>query len=235
MIHASKRVQNSTKADWRESYVPMVLSALNDDWLPSHQGLRSAYRRRAVVVLVKRIQQVEAAAAKNRYKVATSQSRDVRIATLIPTPEWERLQPKLDRFLMRYHASPRIQLVPVTKPGVRKGTTFWGLTWEAAQPQTRFWYEVRLLDAVFQIARNGGINSLRPCDQCQRWKYARRPAIDRFCSAECRELFHRTNEADKARRREWARENYQSRKAIEVGSTKAANQRKRRNTRRKSK
>jgi hypothetical protein len=212
----------------------MVLGALNGD---SHHGQRAmlgAYRRRAVIVLIKRIQQVEAAAANIRFELWTSPSQRGGIATLRATPEWEKLQPKLERFLMRYHASPRIRLHPVLKPGVQAKTPFWGLTWEA-QPGTRFWYEVRLLDAVFQIARNGGINALRQCDQCQRWKYARRPAKDRFCSPECRELFHRTNEADKARRRNWARENYQTRKTLEAGSTKAANQRKIRNTGRKSK
>jgi hypothetical protein len=112
---------------------------------------------------------------------------------------------------------------------------FWGQTWESARPGDRFWYEVRLLDAVFQVARNGAINALRQCDQCQRWKFARRPAKDRFCSPECRERFHRTNEADKARRRKWARENYQTRKTLEAGSTKAANQHKIRNTGRKDK
>lgn len=235
MIHASNRVQNSIQADWLSSHVPALLGALNGDSSVA-KNIRGAYRRRAVIVLVRRIQQVEAAAAKNRYELSTSvEARDFRVARLVPTPEWEKSQTRLDRFLMRYHASPRIQLHPVLKPGVHEGTQFWGQTWVATPRGTRFWYEVTLLDTVFQIARNGGIKALRQCAQCQRWKYSRRPAMDRFCTAECRELFHRTNEADKARRRKWSRDNYQTRKTLEAGSTKTANQRTIRNTGRKSK
>jgi hypothetical protein len=222
MLHASKHVQISTEANWLESHVPSVLQALNDDWHPNEKVLRYAYRHRMLILLIRRIQQVEAAAGDFGLRFERLERRDVRIAHRIASPEYWKLQEKLDRFLLRFEASPRMQLVPAMKPGVREGTVFWGLSWIAARQQVRYWYEMRLLNAVVEIAKNGGIKALRQCEHCQKWLFARRPAIDRFCTSECRELFHRTNEADRKRRRDWARENYQSRKELELGSRKKA-------------
>jgi len=222
MIHASNRVQISVQSDWLESHVSLVLSALNGDWGGNDKSVRSAYRCRTLILLIKRIQQIETAAGDIGIKFARLQRGDVRVAKLIASPEFVKLQSKLDRFLLRFRASPRIQLHPVLKPGVRETTMFWGLSWVAPYSATRFWYEVPLLNEIVQIAKHGRINALRQCKQCQRWMFARRSAIDSFCSPECRDLYHRTNEADRIRRRNWARTNYQSHKELELGSRKAA-------------
>jgi hypothetical protein len=74
---------------------------------------------------------------------------------------------------------------------------------------------------VVGILQAGKISSLRQCEQCKTWLFARFPH-QRFCSEECKDQFHAMNEADKARRREWARANYQARKELELGSRKAA-------------
>lgn len=70
------------------------------------------------------------------------------------------------------------------------------------------------------LAREGLIDRVRRCPIDRRWFYARTKE-SRFCCSECRNLFHQSDPKDKERRRIWARENYQSRKELEVGSRKA--------------
>jgi hypothetical protein len=84
------------------------------------------------------------------------------------------------------------------------------------------------------LAREGLIDRVRRCKIDRRWFYARTKE-SRFCSSKCRNMFHQLDPRDKERRRKWARENYQTRKTPEAGSTKAANQRTIRNSGRKSK
>ena len=84
------------------------------------------------------------------------------------------------------------------------------------------------------LAQEGRIHKLRKCQQCTRWIFAKFPH-SRFCSEDCKDTFHRENPDEKERRRNWAKNNYQTRKTLEAGSTKAANQPKIRNTGGKSK
>jgi hypothetical protein len=222
MIHASKRVQVFVEEETLESHIEQVLCALNDAWGSGNERIRSGYRRRALVVLIKLIQQMEAVAGNIGSLLARIQRGDFRAAEEIGTPELLKIHGRLSRFLSRFGASPRMQLQPALGSGVRPGTVYWQLSWVPLGGEGRFWYEVPLLLEIVQVARSGSINALRQCDQCQRWMFARRPAIDRFCKSECRDLFHRTNESDKTRRRDWARENYQTRKELEIGSRKTA-------------
>lgn len=73
----------------------------------------------------------------------------------------------------------------------------------------------------FDAKAAGLLKKLRVCQKCGKWLYARFPH-QRFCSTTCKDNFHAFNEADKKRRREWARANYQTRKELELGSRKAA-------------
>ena len=67
--------------------------------------------------------------------------------------------------------------------------------------------ELYIVLQIIEIARAGRISAFKQCDDCQTWYFAKF-SHQRFCSADCKEHFHRSNEADKKRRREWARKNY---------------------------
>jgi hypothetical protein len=94
--------------------------------------------------------------------------------------------------------------------------------------------ELPLVLTAIRLAEQGLIERVRRCPIDRRWFYARTKE-SRFCSSNCRNIFHQRDPKDKERRRKWARENYQTRKTLEAGSTKAANQRIIRNSGRKSK
>jgi len=226
MVTASKRVQFLVGEDSLENHVGAVLRSLNGEWGSGNEEVASAYRRRALIVLIRRIQQVEATARDFGSKFTRVHQGDFRAAEEIGSPVFLKYQSRLDRFLSRFAARPHIQLQPVMDSGGQSAKVFWELSWMALR-ESRFWYEPSLLNEVIQVAKSGSINALRQCDQCLRWMFARRPVIDRFCTPSCRDLFHRTNESDKKRRRDWARQNYQSRKELQLGSRKAAARKKR--------
>jgi hypothetical protein len=94
--------------------------------------------------------------------------------------------------------------------------------------------ELPLVLTAIRLAEQGLIERVRRCPIDRRWFYARTKE-SRFCSSNCRNIFHQRDPKDKERRRKWARENYQTRKTLEAGSTKAANQRIKLNLGRKSK
>jgi hypothetical protein len=94
--------------------------------------------------------------------------------------------------------------------------------------------ELPLVLTAIRLAEQGLIDRVRRCPIDRRWFYARTKE-SRFCSSKCRNVFHQLDPKDKERRRKWARENYQTRKTLEAGSTKAANQRTIRNSGRKRK
>jgi hypothetical protein len=89
--------------------------------------------------------------------------------------------------------------------------------------------ELPLVLTAIRLAEQGLIERVRRCPIDRRWFYARTKE-SRFCSSKCRNVFHQRDPKDKERRRKWARENYQTRKTLEAGSTKAANQRRIRNS-----
>ena len=75
-------------------------------------------------------------------------------------------------------------------------TNSWGLYYDDANA---------MLDLA-DLAEDGLIPRLRKCG-CGRWLYAKFEH-QRFCSAKCREKAFRSDPAEKAKRREWARRNY---------------------------
>lgn len=142
----------------------------------------------------------------------------------------------VNRILRQYQAVPHIRPPsPVHDSGIRLE---WRPTGDSAahRKQTRGDAHTELSAALIAIglAQDGRIHSLRQCQNCARWFFAKF-SHSRFCTEDCKNTFHREDPVEKERRRNWARDNYQLRKTLEAGSTKAANQRKIRNAGRKSK
>jgi hypothetical protein len=119
-------------------------------------------------------------------------------------PDVMRRYTAINRFLRRYVAVPIILPDYFSDPNPKlRG---WELTWGRkghAMPFT----ELRLIRTIADIASAHRISSLKQCAHCRRWLFARF-SHQRFCSDACKESFHRTNDADKKRRSEWARKNY---------------------------
>lgn len=138
---------------------------------------------RALLVMVKRLQTIEAAASKGGHT--------------IPEESLMRLYRSINRFLSHYKAQPFI--LPLSS------AEQWEFWWSPLVPMKSL--ELDLVLLTIEIAQAKRISSLKQCEQCRNWLFARFPH-QRFCKEICKEHFHRFNEADKKRRREWARHNY---------------------------
>lgn len=185
--------------DHPEDGVRLVIRAMNG-LLPENESVDP----RAIQLLVKRFQ----AHGNNpaSQKVSTDDLEDA----------LERTENSINRFLARYYAQPEVRWEPLSQTG-KWG---WDLKW-LPNPRGDGFLELLAVLEIIKIAQAGRISSLKQCEQCHRWLLVRF-LHQRFCSPECKERFHATNEADKKRRRDWARANYQSRKELELGSRKAA-------------
>jgi len=119
---------------------------------------------------------------------------------------------RINKVLQQYHARPLLRGDRRRKDGFR-------LEWQSNEGDD---LELLAVLRAVELAQGGRIASLKECSNpdCKRWLFARF-AHQRFCSEACKELFHSTDEADKERRRNWARDNYKSRKELELGSRKA--------------
>ncbi|MGB8030272.1 MAG: hypothetical protein WCF30_11465 [Terracidiphilus sp.] len=126
----------------------------------------------------------------------------------------------VNRLLRRFTATPMILPGYLSDPD--SAARGWSLSWCRTGRTRQPFREVVLVFTIEAIASAGRISSLKQCAHCRKWLYARFPH-QRFCSGgKCQQEFHKFNEADKKRRRDWARANYQSRKELELGSRKAA-------------
>jgi len=197
----------------------LVVRALNDEWLRRIGGSRKAVDPRALLLLVKRFQTLENAIADQNIPLFWYEGR-----SLVDNPDLMRMYRAVNRALSRYTARPII--LPTYMSDLKSDSRTWELDWARVGGSSQPFMEVALAMDVVTIASMGRINSLKQCEKCRKWLFARFPH-QRFCSIECKDGFHASNEADKTRRREWARANYQSRKELELGSRKAAAQKKR--------
>lgn len=197
-------VQNFDPRYSLEQRTNFLLNALN--------GLVSkelVYDRARLNELVSRIRDLNAiwSDPKQRYEKATNEQ----VISAAAAGAWD----AVEDLLGRYSGSP-------TLTGFQSSSDadhIFVLEWRRRnnRPHT----DMALALTVIELLQAEKIDSLRPCDECKGWILARFPH-QRFCSSECKDQFHTSNEADKARRREWARANYQSRKELELGSRKAA-------------
>jgi hypothetical protein len=189
--------------------VPGVIDALNGN----DARWRSKYDRDGLIKLVQELQKLE-------HEWSTVATRFQGDGTgPFPSKAVQIPWRKICSILHQYTASPSLTLRwPQPEAGKQPDAT-WKLEWSRADGQALLDLDFAL-DAL-EIFKAGKISSLKQCEVCGNWFLARFPH-QKFCSAECKDRFHTTNEADKTRRREWARANYQSRKELELGSRKAA-------------
>jgi hypothetical protein len=115
----------------------------------------------------------------------------------------------VNRILRQYEAVPVIR-----RPYSVSGSGFrleWRPTGDSAarRRQTKGDAHTELTAALIAIglAQEGRIHSLRRCQNCTRWFFAKF-VHSRFCAEDCKNTFHRENPDEKERRRKWARENY---------------------------
>jgi len=130
---------------------------------------------------------------------------------------WREQSPKIqamDKILRQFQARPLLRLLsPPLGDGFR-------LEWQRIEGDD---LELQAVLRAVRLTQEGQIASLKKCanPDCKLWLFARF-GHQRFCSESCKENFHQSNEADKKRRREWARENYKTRKILDSGSKVAA-------------
>jgi hypothetical protein len=200
-----------------ESRIKSVIRALNGD---DERKPEVEFRPRALLLVVKRLQEFYKAWLKQETPRPPTRRR-IHQQPFGSSPALGKLSPLL-RFVQRYEAYPSLEIWEDPSDGgrgmpLRELRVAWYPIGKFKQRKG----ELDLVLDIIEIARAGRISSLKQCAQCRKWLFARFPH-QRFCTAACKESFHATNETDKERRRKWARENYQSRKEIELGSRKAA-------------
>ncbi len=178
----------------------LLVHALNGETLIGKRP-RAELDSRMMVLLVKRFQELDSAlqAAKREWT-----EEDI-----LSDPGLAKLFRALNRLLARYRLTPIIwpREVEGEKPSWKM---LFGLP-RRSQP----FIEFARVQTIEKLASEGRIASLKRCSQCSRWLFARFPH-QRFCSATCKETFHRSDPGDKQRRRDWARNNYQIHKTKNV-------------------
>jgi hypothetical protein len=104
-----------------------------------------------------------------------------------------------NKILSAYQARPRLRPESKARDGFR-------LDWQRLEGDD---LELRVVLRALELAQEGRIASLKECanPNCKQWLFARFKH-HRFCSDVCKELFHRTDPQEKARRRDWAKDNY---------------------------
>ena len=129
----------------------------------------------------------------------------------------------VNRVLRRYLVRPYVRLPSTLGSPVR-------LDWRASVTHPGFVQSRRNADVEFNavrvaihLAERSLIQRLKKCerDGCERWLYAKFKH-KKYCSDDCYASFHRDDPQEKARRRDWARDNYQSRLELDLGSRTAA-------------
>jgi hypothetical protein len=126
-------------------------------------------------------------------------------------PELTRRFAAVNQLLKRYQAVPVVHPDYFFTAPVDFEPRGWQLEWSRPDGVEHPYLELRLVREVVRIAQTDRISSIKQCEQCGRWMIARF-SHQRFCpKSSCREDFHRVNEFDKERRRDWAREHYKIR------------------------
>jgi len=109
---------------------------------------------------------------------------------------------QINKFLGRFTAKPFLDIQ-------HWGSQPWSLTWARPRSKSHPFLQINLLLWAIEMGESGRIDSLKQCRNCGRWLWAK-PKHQQFCPrSNCRDHFHQTNDADKKRRREWKRANYQ--------------------------
>jgi hypothetical protein len=211
MGKSKSRVQKTRLRAPDPERVTGLLVALNDEWRGSMKGDRSAVDPRALLVLVKRLQVFETIMRDS----STPLFWYANDGKVVDSPDIMRALRAVNITLRRYAATPVI--LPDYMTDLNGRNREWQMNWRRNGRGSQPFMEVGIALTMIELASEGRIRSLKQCEDCRRWLYAKFPH-QRFCSEACKESFHSSNEVDKKRRREWAKANYQSRKNLESGS-----------------
>jgi hypothetical protein len=191
MPQSVSRVQNKERESSPEDWIDTVVIYLNAG---RREVAGDTVDARALLLVVKRLQAIEA-------RISSLQREQKAAWKRHPDPELVKLTSAINRFLCRYTAQPSLARV---EP---RTLQHWPIIWTPVGTKKGRYIELRLVLEIISIAQAGRISSLKQCEQCRKWLLARF-SHQRFCSEGCKEQFHRSNEADKKRRRDWARKNY---------------------------
>ena len=175
----------------------ILLKVLNGDVGPSGRPIfKVEVNRRRLQVLILRFQRLESALKKDSY------SSEAAYDPFTENPTIAKAFYAINRILTRY------RLTPLLSPDYNfgRGRLGWDLDF-AELHKTQIFFEFARVRHIESIAAEGRISYLKQCAHCKRWLFAKF-SHQRFCSDSCKESFHRTDENDKTRRREWARKNY---------------------------
>ena len=83
------------------------------------------------------------------------------------------------------------------------------IKWESTDKDVARDAELGAVLVAVKLAQEGRINSLKECanPDCGQWLFARF-SHQRFHSEDCKALFKKSDAQEKAKRREWAKDNY---------------------------
>jgi hypothetical protein len=232
MVKQSKRVQKKSGSQQQE--IVLLLSALNGKWQRANLATRKLLLR--VVPDAGKLARI-VLKLQNLVINPPRLNEDIDSKTLLDF--WEDLSSPATRHLSQLNDQLRQYR---TFPNISLDRGGWRFQWNVAYSgdmdggviDARTVEELPLVLTAIRLAEQGLIERVRRCPIDRRWFYARTKE-SRFCGSKCRNVFHQRDPKDKERRRKWAKENYQTRKTLEAGSAKAANQRTIRNSGRKSK
>jgi hypothetical protein len=206
-IERRVQIANEKEAPPAESFGGGLINYLNAKRGETHTTLFDGSFReeqvdaRALVVLIKRFQTLEVLLSRNIVERASSSESWSESRPLTDREaEIVKLHDSINRFLKRYSARPFLS------GNTGNPIVDWTLEWitKGSKIKTLELQEVR---EIVDVARAGRISAFKQCEQCQKWLFAKF-SHQRFCSEDCKDQFHKTNEADKKRRRDWARKNY---------------------------
>lgn len=211
MANTKSRVQKTSGDPDLTRQARFLVRTLNDELGPASKGKRDVVDRRALLVLLRRFERLHAAIAKEKLVPRTKRNTE--------SDEIMGCYRAVNRFLRRYVATPVIVPLTFSEPG--DDSFGWDYMWSRTGKQHQPFMELKLVEVIQRLAASDRLSSLKQCQMCKRWIFARFPH-QRFCSdRDCKEMFHRTDPGDRVRRREWARKNYQTRIALEAGQSSA--------------
>lgn len=215
MANNKSRVQKTNESAVTKLPSNFLIRTLNNDLGGEAKSNRKVVDPRALLLLIKRLQSLDEVLSDGNVRLFELDSK----GKTSDNPDVTRRFRAVNRCLRRYEATPSILPEYFSDPDTLSRA--WELSWRRIGKWQQPYFEIGLVLQILSIASAGNISSLRQCVNCHKWLLARFPH-QRYCSESCKDHFHKFNEADKKRRRDWARANYQSRKELELGSRKAA-------------
>jgi hypothetical protein len=202
----AKRPSRVQKPGFLVDQSQFLVNALNGDLPPGFRGNRKAMDTRALLLLVRRFQNLDDVLGdKSVPLVARDRQGDITDSPVVMS----RMR-SVNRLLRRYVAVPYIEPRYFANPS--SSSRGWWLKWGPADGHAHKYSERTFALQILDIADRGRISYLKQCanTKCRKWLVARF-SHQRFCGDSCKEEYHRSDLMDKRRRREWAKENYRLR------------------------